>query len=343
MGLCIVMIFGGVGVGLQFIALRVGVEIIIGCFGWFVDYFGSRAFDFGGIEIMVFDEVDYMVDVGFLFIVCKLLDVMPRDGQRMLFLVMLVGGVDQVVCTYLHDFVLYVVVIEVLVEMMYYVLVIHVDDRVLVVVELVYVYRVVVFICIKYWVKQLSVKLEVDGLVVVVLYGNLLQNVRIKNLDVFFDGIVSVMVVIDIAVRGIYVDDVLFVVHVDLFMEYKVYVHCLGCIARVGVEGMVVMIVMVDQVNEVRDLLRWVSITATWFWLIGIGGAVVVFVGRGEVFVLWVGEVVVVVVVNFILLVRGGGCGVQRLACLLLVCLVVWVGLGWGQGQGGRGIGRGWG
>jgi len=66
------------------------------------------------------------------------------------------------------------------------------------------------------------------------------------NFVVFGDGSVKVFVVIDIVVRGIYVDDVNFVVYVDLLVEYKVYIYWLGCMVRVGVKGVVVMFMIFD-------------------------------------------------------------------------------------------------
>ena len=290
-GLRTATIFGGVGAGPQLAALRAGTEIIIGCPGRLADHMGTRALDLGGIEITVLDEADHMADVGFLPTVRKLLDATPKVGQRMLFSATLAGGVDQVVRQYLHDPVSHAVATEVPVEMTHHVLVVHPDDRVAVVAELAHAHRVVVFTRTKHRAKQLSAKLEADGLAAVALHGNLSQNARTKNLDAFSDGTASAMVATDIAARGIHVDQVPLVVHADPPMEHKAYVHRSGRTARAGAAGTVVTIATADQVGEVRDLLRRASITATWSRLAtGSQGAVDALEGRGKAFVTQPGD-----------------------------------------------------
>jgi len=263
-GLRTATVFGGVAAGPQLSALRAGVEIIIGCPGRLADHLGTRALDLSGIEITVIDEADHMADVGFLPVVRRLLDATPRQGQRLLFSATLAGGVDQVVRQYLTNPTSHAVATEAPVEMTHHVLVVHADDRVNVVADLARAQRVVVFTRTKHRAKQLAQRLSSSGLSAVDLHGNLSQNARTRNLDLFSSGRASALVATDIAARGIHVDEVPLVVHADPPVEHKAYVHRSGRTARAGAAGVVVTLATVDQIADVKDLLRNAGITAAW-------------------------------------------------------------------------------
>lgn len=261
-GLCVIIVFGGVSQCLQEQVLCGGVDIVVVCFGWFEDFMKQQVVCFSVIEVIVFDEVDYMVDFGFLFGVMCILLVILVGGQCFLFSVMLDCGIDIFVCCFFLNVVSYEVDEESVFvgEMMYCVLVVDfIDNKIVFVCELVFgIGWCIFFICIKYQVKKFVKQFIVVGIFVVDLYGNLFQNVCECNFGVFFvvfeDGGVWVLVVIDVVVCGVYVDNVDFVVYVDLFVEYKVYLYCFGCIVCVGVVGIVVIVVFFEQCCDVKDL-----------------------------------------------------------------------------------------
>ncbi len=123
--------------------------------------------------------------------------------------------------------------------------------------------RRLLFMRTKHQAKKLAKQLTAEGIPAVDLHGNLSQNARERNLEAFSCGDVKVLVATDIAARGIHVDDVELVVHVDPPAEHKAYLHRSGRTARAGSGGDVVTLVLPEQNGDVRTLTRLAKITAT--------------------------------------------------------------------------------
>jgi superfamily II DNA/RNA helicase len=121
--------------------------------------------------------------------------------------------------------------------------------------------RTVLFTRTKHQAKKLAKQLTAAGVPAVDLHGNLSQNARERNLEAFSNGETRVLCATDIAARGIHVDDVAIVVHVDPPAEHKAYLHRSGRTARAGAEGAVVTIATPDQAGEVRLLARQAGIS----------------------------------------------------------------------------------
>jgi superfamily II DNA/RNA helicase len=121
--------------------------------------------------------------------------------------------------------------------------------------------RSVMFTRTKHHAKKLARQLTASGVPAVDLHGNLSQNARERNLDAFSEGSIRVLCATDIAARGIHVDDVALVVHVDPPAEHKAYLHRSGRTARAGAGGTVVTVVTPDQAAEVRTLARQAGIS----------------------------------------------------------------------------------
>jgi superfamily II DNA/RNA helicase len=121
--------------------------------------------------------------------------------------------------------------------------------------------RTVMFTRTKHQAKKLAKQLTAAGVPAVDLHGNLSQNARERNLEAFSNGTTRVLCATDIAARGIHVDDVAIVVHVDPPAEHKAYLHRSGRTARAGAGGIVVTIATADQAGEVRTLARQAGIT----------------------------------------------------------------------------------
>jgi superfamily II DNA/RNA helicase len=119
----------------------------------------------------------------------------------------------------------------------------------------------VLFTRTKHQAKKLAKQLTAAGVPAVDLHGNLSQNARERNLEAFSSGESRVLCATDIAARGIHVDDVAIVVHVDPPAEHKAYLHRSGRTARAGAGGIVVTIATPDQAGEVRLLARQAGIT----------------------------------------------------------------------------------
>jgi len=260
------VIFGGVGQNPQVSALASGVDIVVACPGRLEDLIGQGFCDLSGIEVTVLDEADHMADLGFLPVVRRILDRTPRVGQRMLFSATLDNGVDVLVRRYLTDPTTHSVdpAIAPVSTMTHHVFTVSASDKAQVVRELASgVERSLLFTRTKHAAKKLAQQLTAAGVPAVDLHGNLSQGARERNLEAFSAGGTRVLVATDIAARGIHVDDVALVVHVDPPTEHKAYLHRSGRTARAGAGGTVVTIATPDQSGEVRTLARQAGIAPT--------------------------------------------------------------------------------
>ncbi|MGC5167402.1 DEAD/DEAH box helicase [Luteimicrobium sp. DT211] len=267
LGLRTTTVFGGVGQGKQVAALDAGVDVLVACPGRLEDLLNQRLLTLDGIEITVLDEADHMADLGFLPGVKRIMDRTPKQGQRLLFSATLDNGVDKIVQRYLHAPVTHAVdpAAAPVAEMTHHVLLLA-DAGVKK--QLVHdlasgTGRRVLFMRTKHQAKKLAKQLTADGVPAVELHGNLGQGARERNLEAFTSGAVKVLVATDIAARGIHVDEVELVVHVDPPAEHKAYLHRSGRTARAGSGGDVVTLVLPEQTGDVKDLLRKARITAT--------------------------------------------------------------------------------
>ncbi len=258
-----VTIFGGVGQNPQVAALRTGVDIVVACPGRLEDLIQQRHCSLDQVEITVLDEADHMADLGFLPVVRRLMDATPTKGQRLLFSATLDKGVDVLVQRFLDSPVVHSVDPEVapVSTMTHHVFAVAAADKASVVHALAGGRdRSLLFTRTKHGAKKLAKQLTQAGIPAVELHGNLSQNARERNLESFTEGSTRVLVATDIAARGIHVDEIALVVHVDPPAEHKAYLHRSGRTARAGAEGVVVTLMTPDQVNDVRQLARAASI-----------------------------------------------------------------------------------
>ncbi|MCT9819239.1 DEAD/DEAH box helicase [Microbacterium sp. W1N] len=264
-GLKTTTIFGGVNQNRQVAALKAGVDIVVACPGRLEDLMQQGFVRLDAVEITVIDEADHMADLGFLPVVTRILDKTPRDGQRMLFSATLDNGVDKLVRRFLQNEVLHSVdeAHSPVAAMTHHVF--HVDGndtkKELVRTLASGTGRRILFMRTKHAAKKLAQQLTASGIPSVDLHGNLSQPQRDRNLAAFSSGAAKVLVATDVAARGVHVDDVELVIHVDPPMEHKAYLHRSGRTARAGAEGSVVTIVLPGQEKDVKDLLRKAAIS----------------------------------------------------------------------------------
>ncbi|GAB3589834.1 DEAD/DEAH box helicase [Angustibacter peucedani] len=262
-GLSVATVFGGVSQNPQVTALRKGVDVLVACPGRLEDLIGQGHVHLDAIEVTVLDEADHMADLGFLPGVKRILDRTPRGTQRLLFSATLDNGVDVLVKRYLDQPVTHSVepAKADTVAMEHHVLAVDKADKPAVVRELAGGQgRSLLFMRTKHTAKKLARQLTAAGIPAVDLHGNLSQNARERNLAAYADGSVRVLVATDIAARGIHVDDVNLVVHVDPPAEHKAYTHRSGRTARAGAAGVVVTLMTPDQHGDVRVLTRQAGI-----------------------------------------------------------------------------------
>ncbi|MGD9620380.1 MAG: DEAD/DEAH box helicase [Mycolicibacterium sp.] len=264
-GLRVTTIYGGVSQARQVSALRSGVEIVVACPGRLEDLMGQKLLRLDEVAVTVLDEADHMADLGFLPGVTRILAATSTSGQRLLFSATLDNGVDKLVQRFLRDPVLHSVdeLTEAPAAMTHHVF--HVGGAQQKK-ELVHrlasgTGRRILFMRTKHQARKLAKQLTESGVPSVDLHGNLSQPARDRNLAAFTSGSALVLVATDIAARGVHVDDVELVVHVDPPMEHKAYLHRSGRTARAGSDGDVVTVVLPEQRRDTQQLLRRAGIT----------------------------------------------------------------------------------
>jgi superfamily II DNA/RNA helicase len=265
-GLRTALVYGGVSQGPQVTALRRGVDIVIACPGRLEDLIGQGLCDLSAVEVTVLDEADHMADLGFLPPVRRLLDQTAPGGQRMLFSATLDNGVDVLVRRYLDSPLVHSVDTATAAPpaMSHHVLHVSREHKSEVVRELASgTGRSLLFTRTKHLARRLAKQLTAAGIPAVDLHGDLSQKARERNLAAFASGEVVVLTATDIAARGIHVDDVELVVHVDPPAEPKAYLHRSGRTARAGTTGTVVTLVTPDQRKDVAHLVRLAKIRPT--------------------------------------------------------------------------------
>jgi superfamily II DNA/RNA helicase len=263
LGQRITTVYGGVGQGGQVAALRGGIDVLIACPGRLEDLLDHGHVRLDAVEVTVLDEADHMADLGFLPAVRRLLDRTPAGTQRLLFSATLDAAVDVLVRRYLTDPVVHSVDPSVapVSTMAHHMFTVEHADKASVVRELASGQRrSLLFTRTKHGAKKLAKQLTAAGVPAVELHGNLSQNARARNLAAFSEGSARVLVATDIAARGIHVDEIGLVVHVDPPAEYKGYLHRSGRTARAGAEGIVVTLSTPDQSGEMRTLTRQAGI-----------------------------------------------------------------------------------
>ncbi|WP_244259284.1 DEAD/DEAH box helicase [Rathayibacter sp. VKM Ac-2759] len=266
-GIVTTTIFGGVSQQRQVAALKQGVDIVVACPGRLEDLMKQGFVNLDAVEITVLDEADHMADLGFLPVVTRILDKTPRGGQRLLFSATLDNGVDKLVKKYLQNEVLHSVdeANSPVALMTHHVFEVDgLDSKNALVKTLASgTGRRILFMRTKHHAKKLAKQLTGQGIPAVDLHGNLSQVARDRNLAAFGAGTVKVLVATDVAARGVHVDDVELVIHVDPPMEHKAYLHRSGRTARAGSEGDVVTVVLPTQRGDVKTLLRKAAIQVT--------------------------------------------------------------------------------
>ena len=267
MNLRVATIFGGVSQNPQARAIREGVEIIVATPGRLEDLMQQGLLKLDGIEITVLDEADHMADLGFLPIVTRILKATPKNGQRLLFSATLDNGVNKLVDQFLTNQIMHSVDEEnsPVAQMTHHVFEAASPEAKTQLINALASGsdRRILFMRTKHHAKKLALALTKAGIPAVDLHGNLSQNARDRNLAAFSSGEVRVLVATDVAARGVHVDDVNLVIHVDPPAEHKAYLHRSGRTARAGAEGDVVTICLPTQRKDLADLLKKAQIAVT--------------------------------------------------------------------------------
>jgi len=257
-------VFGGVGEHPQIRALRAGTEVIIACPGRLLDLMGRRSADFSQLQLLVLDEADRMLDMGFLPSIKQIVRQLPKQRQTLMFSATLSREIESLT----HEFQRSPKVVQIgrranpaeSVTQLVYETPKHLKTSLLLhLLRDPQMNMVLVFSRMKHSADRLARQLEQAGIRTATLHSNRSQNQRLKALKDFKSGAVRVLVATDIAARGIDVDGISHVVNYDFPMHVEDYVHRIGRTGRAHAVGDAISFVTPEDHKELRALERFIG------------------------------------------------------------------------------------
>ncbi|MDR7300659.1 DEAD/DEAH box helicase [Haloactinomyces albus] len=257
LGLYVREIVGGMSFARQADMLRRGVDLVVATPGRLNDHVRQGTCVLSAVERTALDEADQMADMGFLPQIRELLNHVPAGGQRLLFSATLDGDVDRLVREYMSDPVVHSLTPSAasVDSMDHHQLDIAAEDKHDVLARIAARDgRTILFVRTKHNADRLTRKLRSVGVHAGALHGGKAQNARTRILEEFRRGSTTALVATNVAARGIHVDDVSLVVHVEPPADPKDYLHRAGRTARAGATGTVVTLVTDDQRRAFRAM-----------------------------------------------------------------------------------------
>jgi superfamily II DNA/RNA helicase len=265
LGLTTAVVVGGLSFNRQAAELQRAVDVVVATPGRLTDHTNQRTCDLSQVAVTVLDEADRMSDMGFLPQVRAILNLTPAGGQRLLFSATLDGEVGALVRQYLADPVTRSVASATaqVARMDHHILLVGVADKPRIATEVAARDgRTILFARTKHGVDRLVKMLRRDGVNAGALHGGKAQNARNRAIADFKEGRTPVLVATDVAARGIHIDDVSLVVHVDPPADPKDYLHRAGRTARAGDSGTVVTFVTPAERRDVERMMRLAGVRA---------------------------------------------------------------------------------
>ncbi|MFI6801446.1 DEAD/DEAH box helicase [Streptosporangium canum] len=252
-------VVGGMSMGRQIEALRRGVEVVVATPGRLTDLIQQGECTLDEVQVTILDEADHMCDLGFFPVVSAILQQTPGDSQRLLFSATLDGDVDKLVRRFLTDPVTHSMApaASSVDTMEHHVLEVHRDDKFPVTAEIANREgRTIIFVRTQHGVDRLCKQLAQVGIKAGGLHGGKRQNQRTRILAEFKEGAINVLVCTDVAARGIHVDNISLVLHVDPPQDHKSYLHRGGRTARAGEKGTVMTLVLPNERRSTDAMTR---------------------------------------------------------------------------------------
>jgi len=255
------VIFGGVGQGNQVQALRRNVDIVVATPGRLIDLMGQGHARFDACEMLVLDEADRMLDMGFIEPIRRIIAALPRQRQNLMFSATMPPEIGQLARRILVDPVdVAVAPVSSTVELITQ-WVLHVDrgDKRALLREVLRdpkMTRVLVFTRTKRGANKVAQELDRNGVRADAIHGNKSQGARQRALDAFKSGGIRVLVATDIAARGIDVAGVSHVINYELPNEPESYVHRIGRTARAGASGVALSFCDREERSDLRAIER---------------------------------------------------------------------------------------
>jgi ATP-dependent RNA helicase RhlE len=255
------VVYGGVGIVPQTQLLRRGVDIVVATPGRLLDHLRQKNLELSQIEVLVLDECDRMLDMGFIHDIRKILAMLPASRQTLMFSATFSKAIQQLANTLLKSPTLIEVAPRNTAAEQVTQLVHPVDrDRKRELLSYMISFhnwrQVLVFTRTKHGANRLAEQLTKDGLKTAAIHGNKTQAARTRALNDFKQGRVRILVATDVASRGLDIDQLPYVVNFDLPDVPEDYVHRIGRTGRAGNEGQAVSLVSRDEYPLLRGIER---------------------------------------------------------------------------------------
>jgi ATP-dependent RNA helicase RhlE len=257
------LIYGGVGQNPQVAAMRTGVDVLVATPGRLLDLIEQKFLDLSGVEFFVLDEVDRMLDMGFLRDVKRIVEMLPKQRQSLFFSATMAPNIVQLAETILRDPAKVTIAPQSTTaeRVEQKVAFVHKEHKRSLLEELLKEQAsateaklTIVFSRTKHGANKLAKGLTAAGFQADAIHGNKSQAQREKALERFRKGLVPVLVATDVAARGVDVKDVGLVVNYDLPNEPEAYVHRIGRTGRAGAEGRSVSFCSEEELEYLRDI-----------------------------------------------------------------------------------------
>jgi ATP-dependent RNA helicase RhlE len=263
------VVYGGVPVDPQAKELLRGLEILVATPGRLLDHVGQRSVSLGQVEVLVLDEADRMLDMGFLPDIRRIVDLLPKRRQNLLFSATFPDEIRRLADTLLTDPAKVEVAprntpIDLVRQLVYPV---DRDRKRALLAHLIRHYdwhQVLVFTRTKIAASYLAGDLLRDGIQAVAIHSDRTQGERTRALEAFRAGDVRVLVATDVAARGLDIEDLPYVVNFELPTVPEAYIHRIGRTGRAGTTGEAISLVCIDEVDLLRGIQRMLKHAIPW-------------------------------------------------------------------------------
>jgi len=268
------VIFGGVKINQQIVKLRKGVDIVVATPGRLLDHISQKTINLSKVDFLILDEADRMLDMGFVNDIKKVISVLPKERQTLLFSATYSDEIKKLSQKFLKSPSLIEVArrnksSDIVKQAVYHVDKTRKRELLTHLIKEGKWQQVLVFTRTKHGANRLSGQLESDGITSSAIHGNKSQNARTKALAGFKNGEVRVLVATDIAARGIDIDQLPHVVNYELPNVSEDYVHRIGRTGRAGNKGEAVSLVCVDEDESLKNIEKLIKKDIPKVWLKG--------------------------------------------------------------------------
>jgi len=258
------VVFGGVKINPQMMKLRKGVDILVATPGRLLDLYNQNAVRFNQVEVLILDEADRMLDMGFIHDIRKIMALMPQQRQNLMFSATFSPEIRKLAKTIVND------PAEISVSprnttaeaVEQYICPVDKSKKSGLLAQLIkdnQWHQVLVFSRTKHGANRIAKQLDAAGIPATAIHGNKSQGARTKALADFKRGAVQTLVATDIAARGIDITDLPYVVNFDLPNVSEDYVHRIGRTGRAGATGLAVSLVSADEIKLLQDIERLIN------------------------------------------------------------------------------------